>query len=61
MPNFVLQAAHKFDILKGKKAKWNNTWTNLNLTLAEFNAFDFDDLLPIKGRNNFLSDNIYIT
>jgi len=61
MPNFVLQAAHKLDILKGKKAKWNHTWTNLNLTLMEFNAYDFDDLLPIKGARNFLSDNIYIT
>ena len=61
LPGFVLQGAHKLDILKGKKAKFNHTWTNLNITLQEFNAFDFDDLLPIKGRNNFLSDNIYIT
>jgi len=61
IPNFVLQGAHKLDILKGKKGKWNHTWTNLNLTLMEFNAYDFDDLIPIKGRNNFLSDNIYIT
>ena len=60
-PSFVLQTAHKFDILKGKKAKWNHTWTNLNLTLMEFNAFDFEDRLPVKGRANFLSDNIYIT
>jgi hypothetical protein len=61
MPNFVLQGVQKLDILKGKKGKINHTWTNLNVVLQEFNAFDFDDLLPIKGRNNFLSDNIYIT
>jgi hypothetical protein len=60
-PSFVFQGAQKSDFIKGKKAKFNHTWTNLNITLQEFNAFDFDDLLPIKGRNNFLSDNIYIT
>jgi len=60
-PKFLLDTALKVDLLKGKKAKWNHTWTNLNLTLAEFNAFDFNDLLPVKGARNFLSDNIYIT
>ena len=60
-PSFVFQGAQKSDFIKGKKAKFNHSFTNLNVVLQELNAFDFDDLLPIKGRNNFLSDNIYIT
>lgn len=60
-PSFVFQGVQKLDLIKGKKGKINHTWTNLNVVLQEFNAFDFDDLLPIKGKNNFLSDNIYIT